>query len=209
MADPDLCLVFPKTYDDDNHHSCWGNDGWVDHHCMTKCRQFPRTAARRFWDNSKTKKKAFQKNRILQNNFFSRIKNLQRWFWCIVCGGVVSEEGRQVALLPFIYQPAVSWRHLYSIHSYLIEHGLLCHWRTTEPDSCEELRMASWKQKYKKTRPSKLCESQTFRLGVYLKNVHPLKISPLKNILPWKLVAPEKYSPMKKIHPWQIFTPEK
>ena len=115
-----------KTYDDDNPHSCWGNDGWVDHHCMTKCRQFPRTAARRFWDNSKTKKKAFQKNRILLNNFFSRIKNLQQWFWCIVCGGVVSEEGRQVALLPFIYQPVVSWRHLYSIHSYLIEHGLLC-----------------------------------------------------------------------------------
>ena len=31
-----------------------------------------------------------------------------------------------MALLPFIYQPVVSWRHLYSIHSYLIEHGLLC-----------------------------------------------------------------------------------
>ena len=70
------------------------------------------------------------------------------------------------------------------------------------------------------TRPSKLCESQIFRLWVYLKNVHPLenitleKYSFLKNILPWQLVAPEKYSPMKNksplknIHPWKKITPK-
>ena len=141
---------------------------------------FPEQPPGGFGTILKQRKKLFRKTEFYKIIIFSRIKNLHQWFWCIVCGGVVSEEGRQVALLPFVYQPAVSWRHLYSIHSYLIEHGLLCHWRTTEPDSCEELRMASWKQKYKKTRPSKLCESQTFRLWEYLKNVHPLKISSLK-----------------------------
>ena len=58
-----------------------------------------------------------------------------------------------------------------------------------------------------RTRLSKLCESQIFRLWVYLNNVHPLKISPLKNILPLNLVAPEKYSPLKKIHSRTIFSP--
>ena len=121
MAGPDLYLVFPKTYDDDNHHSCWGNDGWVDHHCMTKCRQFPRTAARRFWDNSKTKKKLFRKNGILQNNYFQSYKKPTpmilvhcMWWSCLwgrPPGGAASiclSTCRQLA--PPIFHPLLPYR---------------------------------------------------------------------------------------------------
>ena len=71
-----------------------------------------------------------------------------------------------------------------------------------------------------KTRPSKLCESQIFRLWVYLKNIHlwkiitPEKYSPLKNIHSWKypllkIFTQEKYSLQKNSQPWKIFTPGK
>ena len=47
-----------------------------------------------------------------------------------------------------------------------------------------------------KTRPSKFCESQIFRLWSYLKNIHPFKNITLK-----------KYSSLKTSRPWKIFAP--
>ena len=88
------------------------------------------------------------------------------------------------------------------------ENALLC--LLTQP-----LTWKTLKSKRFETRPSKLCESQIFRLWEYLENVHPLKditlenYSSLKTGRPWKIFTLEKYSSLKTSRPWRIFTPEK